>query len=111
MEGRIVDQVILSHLMLTIVQRFVNFKYMPVNEFAGVYWISNIRHFLLFWAKFGYDMPKVIEKRLIEEFKDREAFSREELFDFYRYFEPDLKRRNLRLEDIRPKREKYNQYR
>lgn len=36
-------------------------------------------------------MPKVIESRLIEEFKDREYFTREELFAFYRYFEPELK--------------------
>ncbi|OQX78954.1 MAG: hypothetical protein B6D64_05575 [Bacteroidetes bacterium 4484_276] len=36
-------------------------------------------------------MPKVIENRLIEEFKDKEYFTREELFDFYRYFEPELK--------------------
>ncbi len=36
-------------------------------------------------------MPKIIENGLIEEFKDRDAFSREELFDFFRYFEPDLK--------------------
>lgn len=34
---------------------------------------------------------KFIEDRLIEEFKDWEVFSREELFDFYRRFEPDLK--------------------
>ena len=36
-------------------------------------------------------MPKIIENRLIEEFKKRESFSREDLFDFFRYFEPDLK--------------------
>jgi len=36
-------------------------------------------------------MPKIIENRLIEEFKDREYFTREELFDFYRSFEPELK--------------------
>lgn len=36
-------------------------------------------------------MPKIVENRLIEEFKDRDAFSREELFDFFRYLEPDLK--------------------
>ncbi len=36
-------------------------------------------------------MPKVLEKRLIDEFKDREYFTREELFNFYRDFEPDLK--------------------
>jgi len=36
-------------------------------------------------------MAKVIESKLIEEFKDREYFSREDLFDFFRYFEPELK--------------------
>ena len=36
-------------------------------------------------------MPKIIENRLIEEFKDRESFSREELFEFFKHFEPDLK--------------------
>ena len=36
-------------------------------------------------------MSKVIENKLIEEFKDREYFSREELFGFFRYFEPELK--------------------
>jgi len=36
-------------------------------------------------------MPKIIENKLIEEFKGRASFSREELFDFFRYFEPDLK--------------------
>jgi len=36
-------------------------------------------------------MPKIIETRLIEEFKERESFSREELFEFFRFFEPNLK--------------------
>jgi len=36
-------------------------------------------------------MPKILENRLIEEFKDKESFTREELFQFYRYFEPKLK--------------------
>lgn len=36
-------------------------------------------------------MPRIIEKRLIEEFKNRDSFTREELFKFYRYSEPDLK--------------------
>ena len=36
-------------------------------------------------------MPKIIENKLIEEFKGRGSFSRQELFEFYRYFEPDLK--------------------
>lgn len=36
-------------------------------------------------------MPKTTENRLIEEFKNRESFSREELFAFYHSFEPNLK--------------------
>jgi hypothetical protein len=36
-------------------------------------------------------MPKIIENRLVEEFKERESFSREELFEFFRLFEPNLK--------------------
>jgi len=36
-----------------------------------------------------------IENKLIEEFRQREAFSREELFDFYKKFEPDLKEGTL----------------
>ncbi|MCR9153167.1 MAG: hypothetical protein NXI09_03595 [Bacteroidetes bacterium] len=36
-------------------------------------------------------MPKIIENRLIAEFKDRDSFSREDLFEFFRFFEPDLK--------------------
>jgi len=36
-------------------------------------------------------MPKIIENRLIEEFKDRVSFSREELLAFFRNYEPDLK--------------------
>jgi hypothetical protein len=35
-------------------------------------------------------MPKIIENRLIEEFKDREYFTRGDLFEFYHSFEPDL---------------------
>jgi len=36
-------------------------------------------------------MPKIVENKLIEQFKDKESFSREELSDFFRQFEPDLK--------------------
>ncbi len=36
-------------------------------------------------------MTKILEDRLIEEFKNLEYFTREDLFDFYRDFEPDLK--------------------
>jgi hypothetical protein len=42
-------------------------------------------------AKFGFEIPKIVENRLIETFKDRESFTREELLKFYRSFEPDLK--------------------
>ena len=36
-------------------------------------------------------MPKILENKLIEEFKNRASFSRDELFLFFRHFEPDLK--------------------
>lgn len=36
-------------------------------------------------------MTKILENKLLEEFKDKESFTREELFQFYRYFEPELK--------------------
>ena len=36
-------------------------------------------------------MLKIIEKKLLETFKGRDIFSREELFDFYKGFEPNLK--------------------
>jgi hypothetical protein len=50
-------------------------------------------------------MPKIIENRLIEEFKNRDTFSREELFDFFRYFEPELKEGTLgwRIYDLKNK--------
>jgi len=50
-------------------------------------------------------MPKIIENRLIEEFKDRNTFSREELFDFFRYFEPYLNKNTFgwRIYDLKNK--------
>ena len=50
-------------------------------------------------------MPKIIENSLIEKFKDREYFTREELFEFYRYFEPDLKEGTFgwRIYDLKEK--------
>lgn len=50
-------------------------------------------------------MPKIIENRLIEEFKDRKYFTREDLFEFYRYFEPDLKEGTFgwRIYDLKDK--------
>lgn len=50
-------------------------------------------------------MPKIIESRLIEEFRNRDTFSKEELFDFFRYFEPNLKEGTLgwRIFDLKSK--------
>lgn len=50
-------------------------------------------------------MPKIFEHRLIEEFKERDAFSRDELYDFFRYFEPKLKEGTLgwRIYDLKKK--------
>ncbi|MCC5917319.1 MAG: hypothetical protein JJU02_08320 [Cryomorphaceae bacterium] len=50
-------------------------------------------------------MPKIIENKLIEEFKDRASFTRQELFEFYRYFEPDLKEGTFgwRIHDLKDK--------
>jgi len=36
-------------------------------------------------------MPKIIENKLIEAFKEQSSFDRDELFQFYLDFEPDLK--------------------
>lgn len=50
-------------------------------------------------------MSKIVENKLIEEFKDREYFSREDLFAFYRNFEPDLKEGTFgwRIYDLKDK--------
>jgi uncharacterized protein DUF6577 len=45
----------------------------------------------IFGKNWIFSMPKITVDRLIQEFKDRESFSRKELFDFFKYFEPDLK--------------------
>ncbi len=50
-------------------------------------------------------MPKIIENKLIQEFKDRGSFTREELFDFFKHFEPNLKEGTLgwRIYDLKNK--------
>ncbi len=50
-------------------------------------------------------MPKILNNKLIEKFKDRESFSREELFDFYLNYEPDLKEGTFgwRIYDLKEK--------
>ena len=50
-------------------------------------------------------MPRIIEKRLIEEFKGRDFFTRADLFKFYRYFEPGLKEGTFawRIYDLKEK--------
>jgi len=36
-------------------------------------------------------MPKIIENKFIDEFRNRDSFTREELFNFFSHFEADLK--------------------
>ncbi len=50
-------------------------------------------------------MPKIIETKLIDEFKSKGAFTREELFDFFQDFEPDLKEGTFgwRIYDLKKK--------
>lgn len=50
-------------------------------------------------------MPKIIENKLIHEFKDRKSFSREELFEFFKHYEPELKEGTLgwRIYDLKNK--------
>jgi len=36
-------------------------------------------------------MASFIENKLVENFKERDSFSREELFDFFKHYEPELK--------------------
>tara|TARA_R110002050_G_scaffold109799_2_gene221495 strand:- start:16688 stop:17452 length:765 start_codon:yes stop_codon:yes gene_type:complete len=50
-------------------------------------------------------MSKIIENRLLSEFKNRNAFSREELFAFFRILEPELKVGTLgwRIHDLTQK--------
>jgi len=57
----------------------------------GVFLISKLCHNCLSLVKIGFSMLKFLENKLIEKFKDKESFTREELFQFYRYFEPELK--------------------
>ncbi len=58
------------------------------------------------WQSFDTTiMPKVIENRLIEAFKGRSSFDRDELFQFYSDFEPDLKESTFswRIYDLKKK--------
>ena len=50
-------------------------------------------------------MPKIVETRLVQEFEDRNAFSRQELFDFFKSFEPDLNEGTFgwRIHDLKNK--------
>jgi hypothetical protein len=50
-------------------------------------------------------MSKIVENRLIEEFKVRDSFTRNELFDFFKNYEPDLKEGTLgwRIYDLKSK--------
>lgn len=59
----------------------------------------------IIFGKNGFKMSNVIEKKLIDEFKDRNYFTREELFDFYRILEPELKEGTFgwRIHDLKNK--------
>jgi hypothetical protein len=48
-------------------------------------------------------MPKIIENRLIEEFEHKGPFTKKELFEFFRLFEPELKEGTLgwRIYDLK----------
>jgi hypothetical protein len=50
-------------------------------------------------------MSKIVNNRLFEQFKDKASFTREELFDFYRQDEPDLKEETFgwRIYDLKNK--------
>lgn len=50
-------------------------------------------------------MPKIVENKLIEAFKERSSFDRDELFQFYLNFEPDLKESTFswRIYDLKKK--------
>lgn len=76
---------------------------MPKYCFIGIYWISNICQYFVYLAKIEIEMPKIIENRLIKEFKDKGSFTRTELLDFFRQFEPDLKEGTLawRIYDLK----------
>jgi hypothetical protein len=51
-------------------------------------------------------MPKIIEQKIIQEFMEREYFSREELLSFFHKFEPDLKEGTFawRIYDLKKKK-------
>ncbi len=76
---------------------------MPKYCFIGIYWISNICQYFVYLANIRIEMPKIIENRLIKEFKDKGSFTRTELLDFFRQFEPDLKEGTLawRIYDLK----------
>jgi predicted transcriptional regulator len=50
-------------------------------------------------------MPKITENKLIEAFKERRSFDRNELYDFYLHLEPELKEStfNWRIYDLKKK--------
>lgn len=79
---------------------------MPVFYITGIFLFSKFSQNIVYLVKIRIvDMPKVIENRLIQEFKDKTLFSREELFEFFKYFEPDLKEGTFgwRIYDLKKK--------
>ena len=84
---------------------FLHYKIMPVFCITGKILISYIRQNFVILAEIGIKMPKILENKLIEEFKDRAYFTRGDLFEFYRYYEPDLKKGTFgwRVYDLKEK--------
>jgi len=78
---------------------------MPIIYFTGVYLNSNIRQFFLYLVIIGFRMTKIIENKLIKEFRNRDYFTREELYDFYTHFEPYLNESTFawRIHDLKNK--------
>lgn len=62
--------------------------------------------FLYIWQRFDFkSMPKNIENKLIEVFKERSSIDRNELYNFYSEYEPDLKESTFswRIYDLKKK--------
>lgn len=81
------------------------------NVYHFIHKVVNIRFqiftiFLYFWHSFDIAaMPKIIENKIIEVFKERSSFDRNELYDFYLELEPDLKESTFswRIYDLKKK--------
>jgi hypothetical protein len=65
-------------------------KKKPKNDKSGKNWVENGPWFLIFEER-TTDMSKMLVGKLVDTFKEKPFFTRDELFAFYRQFEPELK--------------------